>query len=44
MADSIAEGRRVMVKIGLKRTRTDFPDPIPGAEPGEAMCELSRSE
>lgn len=39
--------RRVMEKIGMKHTRTDFPDfpaPIPGAEEGEVWYELTRSE
>ena len=39
--------RRVMEKIGMKHTRTDFldfPDPIPGTEHGEVMYELSHSE
>jgi RimJ/RimL family protein N-acetyltransferase len=39
--------RRVMEKIGMKHTRTDFlefPDPIPGTEHGEVTYELTRSE
>lgn len=39
--------RRVMEKIGMKHTRTDFPDfpdRIPGAEEGEVWYELLRSE
>ena len=39
--------RRVMEKIGMKHTRTDFldyPDPIPGTEHGEVMYELTCSE
>ncbi|WP_323806066.1 GNAT family protein [Mesorhizobium sp. AR02] len=39
--------RRVMEKIGRKYVRTDFPDfsnPIPGAEKGEVLYELLRSE
>lgn len=37
--------RRVMEKIGMKHTRTDFPDfpdAIPGAEQGESWYELTR--
>lgn len=39
--------RRVMEKIGMKHTRTDFPnfpDTIPGSEEGEVWYELTRSE
>ena len=39
--------RRVMEKIGMKHTRTDFldfPDPIPGTEHGEVTYELTCSE
>lgn len=37
--------RRVMEKIGVKHSRTDFPkfsDPIPGTEHGEVSYELTR--
>ncbi|NTH64461.1 GNAT family N-acetyltransferase [Agrobacterium rhizogenes] len=39
--------RRVMEKIGMQHTRTDFldfPDPIPGTEHGEVTYELTRSK
>ena len=39
--------RRVMEKIGMKHTRTefaDFPDPIPGSEHGDVWYELTRGE
>lgn len=39
--------RRVMEKIGMKLTRTDFPDfpdPIPGSEHGDVWYELTRRE
>ena len=39
--------RRVMEKVGMTHTRTDYidrPDPIPGSEEGEVWYELTRSE
>lgn len=39
--------RRVLEKMGMRHTRTefeDFPNPIPGAEQGEVWYEITRSE
>jgi RimJ/RimL family protein N-acetyltransferase len=39
--------RRVLEKAGLRHTRTfhvDWPDPIPGAEHGDVVYELTRAQ